>query len=99
MAKRRKKSKKYVPSTQCPTNLKADEKKTGVCFRVERVKRNGHKGYITSFFTRSSGRPAGFSTAPGACKKTMDPFQASIRTKANAEKVGQECSRASSKKK
>jgi hypothetical protein len=104
MAKKKKKKqpgvvKKYVPSTQCPTNLKPDEEKTGMCFKVERIKRNGHKGDITSFTTRSSGRSAGYSTAPGACKRTMDPFQASIRTKENAEKIGHECSKQSSKKK
>lgn len=98
MAKKKKAAKKYVPSAQCPTKLKPDEKKTGMCFNVERVKRNGHKGYITSFTTRSSGKSAGYATAPGACKRTMDPFQASIRTKAKAEQIGRECAKASSKK-
>lgn len=95
MAKKRAKK----PTPGCPTNLKADPKKTGICFRVEKVQRNGHKGYITSFHSRSSGRAAGFSTAPGACKRTMDPFQASIRTKARAEEIGRQCSIVSSKKK
>lgn len=99
MAKKKKKmTRKTVSSPRCPTNIKADEKKTGMCYKVERVKRNGHKGYITSYFSRSSGKSAGFATAPGACKRTMDPFQASIRTKARAEEIGQECSKASTKK-
>lgn len=87
------------PTPGCPANLKADLKKTGVCFRVERVQRNGRKGYITSFFSRSSGRAAGFATAPGVCKRTMDPFQASIRPKAQAVKVGRQCALASKGKK
>jgi hypothetical protein len=98
MAKKKKsaakKTVKKAPSTmQCATNLKADPKKTGVCYKVERVQRNSHKGYITAFVSRATGKSAGFSSAPGACRKTMDPFQASIRkSKADAEKVGQQCS-------
>jgi len=99
MAKKKRKMTRKPVSSRCPTNLKADEKKTGMCFRVERVQRNSHKGYVTSFFTRSTGRPAGFSTSPGACKRTMDPFQASIRTKGRAEEIGRQCSIQSSKKK
>jgi hypothetical protein len=90
------KKKKAAPALRCPTNIKADDKKKGLCYSVERVQRNSHKGYITAFHSRSSGRAAGFSGAPGACKRTMDPFQASIRkSKADAEKVGQQCARAS----
>jgi hypothetical protein len=88
------KQKKVTPSMRCPTNPKVDPKgATGVCYTVERVQRNGHKGYITAFTSRATGKSAGFSSAPGACRKTMDPFQASIRkSKADAEKVGQQCS-------
>lgn len=100
MAKKRKKAKTVTPALRCPTNIKADEKKKGLCYSVERVQRNGHKGYITSFHSRSSGKTAGFATVPGACKKTMDPFAASIRTsKVAAEKIGQQCARASVSKK
>mgnify|MGYP003579570427 FL=1 len=98
MAKKRKMTRKPV-SSRCPTNIKADEKKTGMCFRTERVQRDGHKGYITSYFSRSSGRAAGFATTPGACKRTMDPFQASIRTKTKAEEIGRHCAVQSTKKK
>jgi hypothetical protein len=98
MAKK-KMTRKTSSAPRCPTNLKADDKKTGMCFRIEKVQRNSHKGYITSFFSRSSGRAAGFSSAPGACKRTMDPFQASIRTKARAEEIGRQCAISSSKKK
>lgn len=96
---RKKMPRKPASSSRCPTNLKADDKKKGLCFRVERVQRNSHKGYVTSFFTRSSGRSAGFSTAPGACKRTMDPFQASIRPKGKAEEIGRQCAVASARKK
>lgn len=100
MAKaKRKAPARKAPATRCPVALKADEKKTGLCYRVERVQRNKHKGYITSFHARSSGRAAGFSTSPGNCKKTLDPFQAAIRSKAAAEQVGQQCARASVAKK
>ena len=91
-------TRKTVSSPRCPTNLKADEKKKGLCFKVERVRRDGHKGYITSYFSRSSGKAAGFATTPGPCKRTMDPFQASIRTKAKAQEVGTHCSKESAKK-
>ena len=98
MAKK-KMARKTSSTPHCPTNLKPDDKKRGMCFRTEKVQRNSHKGYITSFFSRSSGRSAGFSTAPGTCKRTMDPFQASIRTKARAEEVGRQCAISSSRKK
>jgi hypothetical protein len=91
MAKKNKPHWRAVQALRCPTNLKSDAKKPGLCFRTERVQRDGHKGYITSFFSRSSGRSAGFSAAPGACKRTMDPFQASIRTKGRAEEIGVQC--------
>jgi hypothetical protein len=88
--------KKAVSALRCPTNIKADDKKKGLCYSVERVQRNSHKGYITAFVSRSSGRAAGFAAVSGACKRTMDPFQATIRKgKADAEKVGQQCARAS----
>lgn len=90
-------ARKKTPARQCPTSIKVDAKKSGLCFRVERVQRNRDKGYITSFFSRSSGRPVGFSVSPD-CKRTMDPFQASIRTKEKAERVGQKCAIVGSKK-
>ena len=94
----RKKSPKKMSARQCPTTFKADASKSGLCFRVEKVQRNKQKGYITSFFARSSGRPAGFSTSAD-CKRTFDPFQASIRTKEKAEQIGRRCAVAASRKK
>lgn len=98
MAKKKKSaSRKAAPSLRCAATLKPGGK--GLCYSVERVQRNSHKGYITAFHARASGRPAGFAAAPGACKKTMDPFQATIRkNKSDAEKVGEQCARASTKK-
>ena len=91
------KQKKITPSMQCPSNPEVNPKGgVGVCFKVERIQRNSQKGYVTAFFSRATGKPAGFASVPGACRKTMDPFQASIRkSKADAEKIGQQCAKVS----
>lgn len=94
----KKKSSRKASARLCPTNLKADARKSGLCFRVERVQRNGDKGYVTSFFSRTSGRSAGFSASSG-CKRTLDPFQAEIRPKKKAEQIGQKCAVVASRKK
>jgi len=92
MAKKKGASRKAVLGPRCPADLKPSSRKHGICYRVERVQRNSQKGYVTSFFSRLTGRPVGFSSAPGTCKRTLDPFQASIRPKGKAEAVGRQCS-------
>lgn len=90
MAKKKRASRKVAPATRCPANLKPGPQKMGICYRIEHVQRNRQKGYVTSFFSRMTGRQMGYS-APGICKKTLDPFQASIRPKEKAEAVGRQC--------
>ena len=92
-------AKKAINGLRCQSKLKAKAGTKGLCYRIERVQRDKKKGYITAFFSRSSGKAAGFSTSPGACRKTLDPFQASIRQKGQAEEVGKECAKASAGKK
>jgi len=104
MAKKKTRAKKPRKSaeaseTRCPA-VSPDQAKSGrvVCYRVERVQRNGQKGFITAFFSRATKHPAGFS-AVGACKRTMDPFQAAIRPQMAADRVGWECAKKSAEKK
>lgn len=92
MARKKRAFRKAGPVTRCPAHLKPGPQKMGICYRIERVQRNRQKGYVTSFFSRLTGRQVGYSSAPGICKKTLDPFQASIRPKTKAEAVGKQCS-------
>lgn len=98
MAKR-KSSKRVASPGRCPTNMKPSGKTPGTCFRSERVQRDKKKGFITSFYSRSTGRFVGYSSPAGVCRLTRDPFQASIRPQGEASKVGQKCAEANFGKK
>ncbi len=85
------KAKDWRTAHRCPVGkggrIKAQAQKTGVCFQIERVKRNGTKGFITTLHNRATGRRAGYSAkaAEGkACPLTQDPFRADIRPKGSA---------------
>lgn len=93
MAKRKSSTKTSSPG-RCPTTLKPNAKTPGTCFRAERVQRDKKKGYITSFYSKSTGRFVGYSSPAGACRLTRDPFQASIRPQGEASKVGSKCAEA-----
>lgn len=87
--------KKGRPSFRCQTlkgSVKSRTGEKGVCFTIERVARNSHKGYITAFHSRSSGKTIGYSSSAGACKITRDPFQAVIeKSKPKAGKKAATC--------
>ncbi len=85
---------------RCPTTpkgaIKVQRARTGTCFVVERVQRNGAKGFITMLHNRATGRRTGYSgaTRPGkACPLTQDPFRAEIRPKSAAVSAGAACAR------
>lgn len=84
--------KKGSPSLRCPAKFPGKAGSKGICFTVERVARNSHKGYLTAFHSRSSGKTIGFTSPGGACKITRDPFQAAIeKSKPKAEKKAATC--------
>ncbi len=94
------KAKDWRTAHRCPVGkggrIKAQAQKTGVCFQIERVKRNGTKGFITTLHNRATGRRAGYSAkaAEGkACPLTQDPFRADIRPKGSAITAGAACAR------
>lgn len=93
-------AKDWRAAYRCPVGkggrVKAEAAKSGTCFVIERVKRNGRKGFTTRLHNRASGRPVGYagpSETGKACPTTQDPFRAAIRPKGAAVSTGAACAR------
>jgi hypothetical protein len=68
----------------------------GTCFVIERVKRNGSSGFVTTLHNRATGRRAAYLAPlePGRnCSTTQDPFRAEIREKGAAVTAGASCAK------
>lgn len=76
--------------------VQPDKAARGMCFVIERVKRNGHDGFVTAMHNRATGRRVAYSApsgGPGFCRVTPDPFQAEVRGKGPAVSVGAACAK------
>lgn len=89
---------------KCPEKLPAGspKRKTGVaraCWRIEKVDRKDRDGYITVFYSMSTGKPIGYGKGyitPGGsiqevCGAAPDRAKASIKARGSAVLDGELC--------